>query len=98
MEEGRICGHLFSGPAEGFTLARAFQQQGSDPEEILENDILRGKDHDVLSNDGVFGALLTARFLGKLKGLVGGPNRRTRSILRHKVAINPPGPQTTLWV
>eukprot|EP00435_Cladocopium_sp_Y103_P016796 s584_g4.t1 len=71
------------GPSEGFTLARAMKQQGSDPEEILEVDLVKGKDHDVLSNDGVFGALLTASFQGKLKGIIGGPNCRTRSILRH---------------
>jgi hypothetical protein len=86
--------HLFAGPSEGFTLARAFQQQGSDPEEIIEIDILRGKDHDVLSNDGVFGALLTACFQGKMKGLVGGPNCRTRSILRHfPIPGNPEAPR-----
>ena len=42
--------HLFAGEDSGFTLARAWQQQGGQASSLLEIDIKRGSQHD-LSND-----------------------------------------------
>ena len=74
--------HLFAGPDEGMTLKKAMQEQGGPVEKLLELDILRSSSHDVLSEE-VYGGLWRACFEGKLEALVGGPNCRTRSILRH---------------
>eukprot|EP00438_Fugacium_kawagutii_P029791 Skav227164 [mRNA] locus=scaffold502:278286:285743:- [translate_table: standard] len=74
--------HMYAGPDEGFTLQRAWKQQGGDPMELLELDIQRDLRHNLLQNE-VYGGLLRAAMEGKLKSLVGGPNCRTRSLLRH---------------
>lgn len=69
--------NLYSGP-QGFTLSRALKQLGGDPERLLEIDVLRGPDHDMLRDDGPYRGLE-----GRLKGIVVSPNCRTRSVLRH---------------
>ena len=82
FEKHGVLVHLFAGPDEGMTLRKAMQEQGGPIERLLEVDILRGSDHDFLSEE-VYGGLLRACFEGKLEALVGGPNCRTRSVLRH---------------
>lgn len=69
--------YLYSGP-QGFTLSRALNQLGGDPERLLEIDVLRGPDRDMLRDDGPYRGLE-----GRLKGIVVSPNCRTRSVLRH---------------
>lgn len=80
--------HLYSGPDEGFTLGRAWQQIGGREADLLEVDLNRGQDHDMLKPGGVYGALLAAVLTGQAKGLVGGPNCRTRSV----PGVEPPRP------
>eukprot|EP00434_Breviolum_minutum_P029251 symbB.v1.2.025873.t1/scaffold2543.1/size76562/5 len=81
MKHGVIV-HLFAGPDEGLTLKKAMQEQGGPIDRLLELDILRSNNHDVLSEE-IYGGLLRGCFEGKLEASVGGPNCRTRSILRH---------------
>ena len=49
---------------------------------VLELDLKRDERHDVLRDD-LYGALLRTALDGSLKGLIGGPNCRSRSVLRH---------------
>ena len=81
--------HLYAGPEEGFTLSRAWQQIGGKKVELLEVDLQRGPEHNMLKSNGVYPALLKAVLSGQVRGLVGGPNCRTRSVLRH---VPVPGP------
>lgn len=84
FQKGGFSVHLFSGPDQGQTLKRTFKQLGGPPDDLLELDVLRDQRHDFLSNDGVYGGLLRAAFDNKILALVGGPNCRTRSVLRHR--------------
>lgn len=74
--------HLYAGPKEGFTLSRAAKEVGAQENQILEVDVVRGDDHDMLQ-EAPYNALLRLALDGNLVGLVGGPNCRTRSVLRH---------------
>ena len=76
--------HLFAGEESGFTLSRALQQLGARDGWLLELDVLRGESHDLLKDRGCYSGLLRSALEGKLKAIVGGPNCRTRSILRHR--------------
>ena len=75
--------HLYAGEKEGFTLGRAWQQQGGDSSLLMEVDVKRSSSHDMVKSGGIYADLLRTALDGKLRGLVGGPNCRTRSILRH---------------
>ena len=77
--------HLFAGPDAGFTLGRALKQVGGQKalECLLEIDLERGDGHDLLRDDGAYSALISAALQGKLEAIIGGPNCRTRSVLRH---------------
>ena len=86
--------HLYAGGKEGFTLQRAFKQVGGDEGMMLEVDEKRGSGHDMLSDSQVYPSLLRAALEGKLKAILGGPNCRTRSVLRHfPVEGNPDAPR-----
>ena len=74
--------HLFSGPDEGYTLAKALKTRGYG-KRILEIDILRGSDHDMLGDSQVYRGLVRAVLDGKVHAIVGGPNCRSRSVRRH---------------
>ena len=73
--------HLFAGPRDGHDLSRAFRELGGDPRDILEYDIVRSENHDLLSGE-LMGGLMRLAMDGKIKALLGGPNCRTRSVLR----------------
>ena len=75
--------HLFAGPDSGFTLKRALRQHGGPDEKLLEVDIKRGPQHDMLADEGVYSGLIRAAFECKILSIVAGPNCRTRSLLRH---------------
>ena len=77
--------HLFAGPDQGFTLERAVKQYGAQDavDRLLEIDLERGPQHDMLAYDGLYSALVTAALQGRLDAIVRGPNCRTRSVLRH---------------
>ena len=75
--------HLYAGPDSGYTLKRALDRCGSQDHHLMEIDVLRGDGHNMLHMNGVYAGLLRCAFDGKLEALLGGPNCRTRSILRH---------------
>ena len=51
---------------------------------LLEVDVKRGPEHDLLAPDGkTYAALLRAAVDGTIWAVVGGPNCRSRSVLRH---------------
>ena len=81
LKDGFIC-HLFAGSEEGFTLYRAMKELGCQ-KKLLEVDVLRGKEHDFGGESKVYKGLLRAALHNILKGIVGGPPCRSRSVLRH---------------
>ena len=74
--------HLYAGAEEGYTLSRAVKELGGDNRFLLEVDIQRGKEHDMVRGP-LYGTLLRLAQDGRLAAVVGGPNCRTRSVLRH---------------
>ena len=85
--------HLFAGQKEGCTLQRAWQQAGGQDWQLLEMDVVRGEDQDLLKPK-VYGGLMRAVLEGRIKAAVGGPNCRTRSVLRHyPIEGNPQAPR-----
>ena len=74
--------HLYSGGQDGYTLKKAMDQCGGQSERLLELDVIRGEGHNLLE-EKPFSGLLRAAVEGKIEALVGGPNCRTRSVLRH---------------
>ena len=92
-QEGFVL-HLYAGEKEGFSLQRALKQVGGDEARLLEIDVKRGQGHDMLSDTQVYPSLLRAAVEGKLRGVLGGPNCRTRSVLRHyPIEGNPQAPR-----
>ena len=86
--------HLYAGPDRGFTLKKAWEQVYGKPHQLLEVDKERGSSHDMLLDKGVYSGLMRAAMEGKLLAVVGGPNCRTRSILRHRpIPENPQAPR-----
>ena len=81
LQEGFVV-HLYAGVEEGYTLSRALKEVGGDKTRLVEIDLKRGADHDMMK-DEVYAALMGAAFNGLVLGVVGGPNCRTRSVLRH---------------
>ena len=94
MKRDGVVAHVYAGPNEGHTLAKALQLCGGEPTSIMEIDVLRGPDHDMLLNQGPYAGLLRCALEGKLKALIGGPNCRSRSLLRHiPIENNPMAPR-----
>ena len=93
MREG-FAVHLYAGPDQGFTLKKAWSQIYGQPHQLLEVDIERGQEHNMLLDKGVYSGLMRAAVEGKLVAVVGGPNCRTRSVLRHRpIPSNPSAPR-----
>ena len=80
LKQGYVA-HLYAGAAEGYTFQKAMMERGLS-KKVLELDIKRGEGHDLL-NDDLYGALLRTTLDGALRGIIGGPNCRSRSVLRH---------------
>ena len=74
--------HLFAGPDQGFTLHRAWHQVGGESWQLLEVDVERGEEHNLLKSK-LYGGLIRTALEGKIRAISGGPNCRTRSVLRH---------------
>ncbi len=83
MRKEGLIAYLYSGGEGGFTLSKAIQQLGEDPNMLLEVDVKRGSEHDMMKDSGVYSGLLRAALEGKVKAWIGSPNCRTRSVLRH---------------
>ena len=84
--------HLYAGESEGFTLSRAWKQQGGQENHLLEIDLKRGDGHNMLLDSGVYAGLLRAVLQDRIDAFVAGPNCRTRSVLRHYPKENAPRP------
>ncbi|CAL1136331.1 unnamed protein product [Cladocopium goreaui] len=92
LQRDGFIAHLYAGESEGFTLTRAYQQQGENPADILEVDIKRGENHNLLMDSGVYSGLLCAVMSDNVEAFIAGPNCRTRLVLRHYPKENAPRP------
>ena len=77
--------HAFAGAKEGYFLERALKEVGGDHRRLHEFDKLRGGSANDFGVEGqAYGLMLKLAFEGSLKGWIGGPPCRTRSVLRHQ--------------
>ena len=83
MQRDGLLLHLYAGEDSGFTFGKAWKQCGGEERILLEVDVKRGSQHDMIPDDGVYASLITAAIQGKILGIAGGPNCRSRSVLRH---------------
>ena len=88
--------HLYAGKNEGYDLTRALKEAGGDTTRLLEVDILRDQSHDMSKDDAMYAALLRIAMLGWVDAVIGGPNCRARSELRHHPVTGLPGPSRSL--
>ena len=58
MQQRGMVLHLYAGPDSGVTLRKAMQQNGVDVSTLLEVDLERGEEHDMLSKKGPYRGLL----------------------------------------
>ena len=95
MEREGFVAHLYAGPNYGYTFARALKEVGGDCQRLVEIDQQREEgstgEHEMLSDRGPYPALVRAALDGTLRGLIMGPNCRTRSVLRHYPRPDWPG-------
>ena len=89
QREGLII-HLYAGEEEGFTLERSWKQAGGNLDDLLEIDLKRGVSHDMLADDALYASLLRLAFDKKIHAVLGGPNCRSRSVLRHRAIPEDP--------
>eukprot|EP00435_Cladocopium_sp_Y103_P038530 s827_g10.t1 len=76
--------HAFSGEKGGYTLTRALKEVGGDTRGLHEFDVLHGGSHNDMGLSGeAYSHMLNLAFSGHVKGVLGGPPCRTRSVLRH---------------
>ena len=73
--------HLYAGEASGYTFARAYKEAGGRGKQVLEIDVKRGDNHD-MTKASCYGSLMRLALEGQIATLIGGPNCRTRSVLR----------------
>ncbi len=85
--------HLYAGENVDYTFARAMKEVSGTSRNVLELDVLRGPEQDMRRTE-CYGALLRLALDGHVQAVIGGPNCRTRSVLRSY-----PGgpPQTRHW-
>ena len=83
MQRDGLLLHLYAGEDSGFTFGKAWKQCGGEERILLEVDVKRGSQHDMIPDDGIYASLITAAIQGKILGIAGGPNCRSRSVLRH---------------
>ena len=96
MRRDGVVVHLYAGPDTGYTLDNSVKKHlGASSEQVggprlVEIDVQRGDRHNMLHMNGVYAGLLRCAFDGKLEAILGGPNCRSRSILRHLPIPNSP--------
>ena len=82
-QKGGFLLHLYAGEKEGYTLQAAAEAQGLKGQ-LLEVDVKRGENHEMAAPEATaYRGLLRAALDGALLGVIGGPNCRSRSVLRH---------------
>ena len=57
MRRDGFIAHIYAGAEEGFTLQKAREQIGGGADSLLEVDIKRGENHDMLRDQGVYSGL-----------------------------------------
>ena len=95
LQRDGFLAHLHAGESEGFTLSRAWKQQGGNQTHLLEIDLKR-RGHNMLLDSGVYAWLLRAVLQDSVGAFIAGPNCRTRSVLRRYPRENAPRP-VTAW-
>ena len=66
LQRDGVLVHLYAGEEAGFNLSRSFQQNGGEPWRLMEIDIKRSPDQDMLKPGGVYEALMRVAVEGKL--------------------------------
>ena len=94
--EGGVILSLYSGQEEGFTMRRAVKDLAGDPRKVIQVDIKNGDQWDMV-NGSLYAELMHLAVTGQLGVVIGGPNCRTRSKLRHIPREGLPGPARD-WV
>lgn len=74
--------HLYLGEPSGFNLEKALKEQGGDEKRLLEIDIKKGAEFDMME-DPMYASLLRLSLDDTIEAVLCGPNCRTRSVLRH---------------
>ena len=94
---GPIILHLYAGEKNGFTLHKAMEEYGLGSR-TLEVDLKRGEDHNMASMDSkAYKGMLRLALDGDLAAVVGGPNCRSRSVLRRVRANSPKRSSICVW-
>ena len=74
--------HLYPGGDSGHTLQRSMRCQGNKTKRLLE--VKKGQTYDMLADIRIYATLLKAVLFGKILAILGRPNCRSRSVLRHR--------------
>ena len=92
-KEGGVTLYLYSGPNEGYTMAKAIQLLGGEKRKVIAVDIKNGAKWDMMEDD-LYAELMDMVIKGQVESLVMSPNCRTRSKLRHceVEGVDLPGP------
>ena len=86
--------HLYAGPDDSTTFKRTAKEMGMDDRQVIEIDVLRGPQWDMCGED-LYAELMHLACEGQIAAVLGGPNCRTRSKLRHLERDGLPGPSRT---
>eukprot|EP00435_Cladocopium_sp_Y103_P043923 s3094_g12.t1 len=96
-KEGMVA-HAFAGPKEGYTLSRALKEVVGDHRRLHEFDVIHGGGENYFRVGGqAYGFMLKLAFDGTLRGWIGGPPCRTRSVLRHQLEAPYCPEAVSLW-
>ena len=89
--EGGVILSLYSGLEEGFTMRRAVKDLAGDPRKVIQVDLQNGEQWNMVEGP-LYAELMYLAVTGQLGTIIGGPNCRTRSKLRHVPREGFPGP------
>ena len=91
QQEGGVILHLYSGANEGFTVKRAVGDLCGERRKVVQVDLQNGDKWNMVEGE-LYSQLLFMAVSGQLGAVIGGPNCRTRSVLRHFPRDGFPGP------
>ena len=74
-EQRKVTVHLYAGPDEGYTLKRAYKEIGGDVRDIIEVNLKRGEEQDMVEGD-LFAGLLTLAMDGNIGMVLGRIGKR----------------------
>ena len=70
MQRDGLLLHLYAGEDSGFTFGKAWKQCTGEERILLEVDVKRGSQHDMIPDDGIYASLITAAIQGKILGIL----------------------------